>query len=192
MGRYNKKNGCGRTRNWATVVYSDDSVTKLRDLHIPCFISPWHDMDCNADGERKKPHRHILMNFDSVKSEEQIRELIKEFNGVGCEYVQSNRSYGRYLCHLDNPEKAQYNINDVETIGGLDYIELINSLADEFATLTDMIDYLLDNSITSLRGFLLYCRDSRQDWFECMFRKHHLSDVKEVIYANKIAKSEEV
>lgn len=191
MGRYNKSVD-GRTRNWATVVYDEKSIEILSELKLPCLVSPWHDSDINADGEKKKKHKHIMFMFDGKKSETQIREICDKIGGVGCEPIQSARSYARYLCHLDNPEKAQYNINDVRSFGGIDYIELINSLADEFSTLTDIINYLLDNNITDMKGFLLFCRENRQDWFECMFRKHHLSDVKEVIYANKIANSDKL
>lgn len=183
MGRYDTPKD-GRVRNWATVVYSDEAIDKLSELKLPCLVSPWHDSDVNADGEKKKPHKHIMFCFDGKKSREQIKDICDMIGGVGCEPIQSMRSYARYLCHLDNPDKAQYNINDVRSFGGIDYIELINSLADEFSTLYDIIDYLLENHITSLRDFLLYCRENRQDWFDCMFRKHHLSDVKIVIHSN--------
>lgn len=188
MGRYDKS-GSGRTRNYATVIYSQDSVDLINELHIPCFISPWHDKDVNANGEHKKAHRHVLMNFDSVKSLSQVQELVKQFGGVGCEVVQSNRAYARYLCHLDNPEKALYDINEVQSIGGLDYIELINSLGDEFSTLYEIVDYVLDNNICNMREFLIYCRKEQPIWFELMFRKKHLFDVKEVIKANLTSKS---
>ena len=188
MGRYDKS-GCGRTRNWATVIYDKTAIDKINDLHSPCFISPWHDKDLNATGEAKKTHAHVLMNFDSVKSRDQVQEMCKQFGGVGCEYVQSNRAYGRYLCHLDNPEKAQYNINDVTVIGGLDYIELINSLADEFSTLYEILDYVLDNHVINFREFLLYCRSEKIDWYQLMFRHKHIFEVKEVIKANMIDKT---
>lgn len=183
MGRYGSSKD-GRTRNWATVIYDDSAIDLIKSMHICCFISPWHDKDINATGETKKPHRHVLMNFEGVKSESQIRDLISEFGGVGCEYVMSNRAYARYLCHLDNPEKAQYNINDVLCVGGLNYIDLINSSADVYDTLKDMINYLLDNNITDMFEFIVFCRDNRDDWFDCMYRFHHLSDVRHTIKAN--------
>ena len=183
MGRYDSS-GKDRTRNYATVIYSDDCIDKLNELHIPCLISPWHDKDVNPTGELKKAHRHVLINFDSVKTRKQCQELIEKIGGVGCEVVMSNRAYARYLCHLDNPEKHQYDINDVKSIGGIDYIELINSCADEIATLYDIIDYILNNNITNSREFLLFCRKDRPEWFACIFRHRHLYEVKEVIKCN--------
>lgn len=46
--------------------------------------------------------------FDGVKTIEQAKDLFEQIGGVGCEKVNSIRGYARYLCHLDNPEKAQY------------------------------------------------------------------------------------
>lgn len=185
MGRYDTPKD-GRTRNWATVVYSDEAIEKLSELKLTCLVSPWHDKDFNADGEKKKPHRHVMFLFEGKKSREQIKEICDIIGGVGCEPVQSQRAYARYLCHLDNPEKAQYNINDVQTFGGIDYIELINSVADEYSTLFDICDYLLDNSTTSMREFLLYCRKDRPDWYSCLIRHRHMSDVKMIIQSNVI------
>ena len=182
----------GRTRNYATVIYDDDCIDRINDLHLPCFISPWHDKDVNPTGEKKKPHRHVLFNFDSVKSWNQVRDIVEQIGGVGVESVMSNRAYARYLCHLDNPEKAQYNINDVQVIGGLDYIELINSCADEYATLYEIIDYVLKNDICDFKEFVLYCQSEHFDWFELMFRKRHLYDVKEMIKANNIYKTRDL
>ena len=184
MGRYNYKDN--RVRNWATVIYDDSGLEKLSELKIPCLISPWHDKDINATGEQKKPHRHVMFMFEGKKSKEQIQEICEFIGGVGCEPIQSMRAYGRYLCHLDNPEKAQYDINDVVAFGGVDYIELINSVSDEFATLYDLLDYLLDNHTTSMRDFLLYCRENRQDWYQCIIRHRHIADVQLIIKANLI------
>lgn len=174
-----------RGRNFATVIYSEENEKLLRELKIPCFISPWHDKDINPNGEPKKPHKHVLINYEGVKSIEQVQRDISEFGGVGCEVVKSNRAYGRYLCHLDNPEKAQYNINDVTSVGGLDYIELINSTADEFATLEEICDYILDNNIVSFRDFLFFCRNQKRDWYLLIIRKQ-LYCVKEIIKSNYI------
>ena len=109
--------GVGRTRNYATVVYPESAPenwkTLISESKIPVFISPLHDNDFNATGEPKKPHYHVLTMFDTVKTKEQAETFFKTFGGVGCEVVNSTRAYGRYLCHLDNPDKAQYKIDDV-------------------------------------------------------------------------------
>ena len=114
-----------RVRLWATVVYPesapDNWLSIIGDMMIPCYISPLHDKDFNADKTPKKPHYHVFMIFEGKKSRTQIKEIVERFGGVGQENILSKRGYARYLCHLDNPEKAQYNTDDVRSFGGLDY-----------------------------------------------------------------------
>ena len=82
---------------------------KLDQLHVAALISPLHDKDTNPSGEPKKPHYHVLLMFEGVKDyETQVKPIFAEIGGVGREMVNSARGYARYLCHLDNPEKAQY------------------------------------------------------------------------------------
>lgn len=168
----NHKGGQGRTRNYATVIYPEsapsDWQTVLSDMCIPCFISPLHDMDVNPDGEVKKPHFHVLIMYDSVKEITQAQELFDKIGGVGCEKVVSLRGYARYLCHLDNPEKYQYNTEDVIAYGGADYITTIGLTTDKYKAIGEMIDYCAENNIYSYSRLLEWCRINRFDWFRVL------------------------
>lgn len=112
-------------RNFATILYTDsmpDNVFDLiSDLHVPCALSPLHDMDIKDDGtgELKKPHYHLLFCLDAKTTEHAAREMIASIGGVGLEIVKSKRSYARYLCHLDNSEKAQYDKSGIKLFGGI-------------------------------------------------------------------------
>lgn len=162
----------GRSKNWATIVYPNsapaDWQEKIAGLKIWALVSPEHKDDVNPDGEPKKPHFHVLMKFSSVKNREQVIELVKEFGGVGAERVSDLRQYGRYLCHLDNPEKAQYNTQDVKTFGGSDYLTLIATTADKYLIIGDILDFCSNNAIYSYRALMDYCRKERQDWFRVL------------------------
>lgn len=164
--------GVGRTRNYASVIYPEsaptDWKTKIEDLKIPCFISPLHDCDKNADGEDKKPHYHIMLMFDSVKTREQAQEIFLIIGGVGCEVVNSVRAYARYLCHLDNPEKAQYKIDDVISFGGADYIGSIGTASDKAKSIREMIQYIEENDIVCFSDLALDCSINRSDWFDTL------------------------
>ena len=48
------------------------------------------------------------------------------------------RAYARYLCHLDNPEKAQYEVAEGESLGGADYLGTIKCAADTDTALGEM------------------------------------------------------
>lgn len=167
-----KARSSSRTRNFTTVVYPesapDDWLEKLSDQHIEAFVSPLHDRDVNPDGEQKKPHWHVIIMFDSLKTIEQAREVFDLIGGVGCEKVKSIRGNARYLCHLDNPEKAQYDTKDVRSFAGADYIEICSLACDKYVAIGDMLEFCEDNNVLSFAEFILYCHRNRYDWFRVL------------------------
>lgn len=164
--------GKGRTRNFATVVYPESAPDNWQEIlseqFVPAFISPLHNKDINPTGETKKPHFHVLIMFDSVKTKDQAIEIFNKIQGVGCEVVQSLRGYSRYLCHLDNPEKAQYSPEDVRSLCGADYTGSIGLVTDKYKAIGEMIDFCEENGIISYSELLKYCRMERFDWFRVL------------------------
>lgn len=158
-----------RTRNWATVVYPEsapkDWETILQEQCVPALISPIHNMDVNTNGEIKKEHYHVMILFDGVKTQEQAREVFSVIGGVGVEPVKSVRAYARYLCHLDNPDKVRYRIEDVLALSGADYSAMISLASDKYTAIGEMLEFCLQNGVESYAELLLYARDNRTDWF---------------------------
>lgn len=172
MADEKKASGRGRTRNFATVVYPESAPEDWQEIlsqqFVPAFISPLHDKDVNPTGEPKKPHYHVVLMFDGVKTREQAQDIISKINGVGCEVIQSIRGYARYLCHLDNPEKAQYKQEDVRSLCGADYPGTIGLVTDKYKAISEMIDYCREYNIYSYSDLLEYCRMERFDWFRVL------------------------
>lgn len=172
MADEKKASGRGRTRNFATVVYPESAPEDWQEIlsqqFVPAFISPLHDKDVNPTGEPKKPHYHVVLMFDGVKTREQAQDIISKINGVGCEVIQSIRGYARYLCHLDNPEKAQYKQEDVRSLCGADYPGTIGLVTDKYKAISEMIDYCMEYNIYSYSDLLEYCRMERFDWFRVL------------------------
>lgn len=161
-----------RTRNYATVVYPDSAPVDWQDilsgLFVPAFISPLHDSDMNPTGEPKKPHYHVVIMFDNVKTMEQAKEIFEKIGGVGCEKVNSIRGYARYLCHLDNPEKAQYDQSNVRSMCGADYPSVIGLATDKYKAIGEMIDFCQEHNIYSYSDLLEYSRYNHFDWFRVL------------------------
>lgn len=166
------KLGRVRTRNYATVVYPEscpaDWLDRLINSFVPAFVSPLHDQDIDPLGQPKKPHYHVIIMFDSVKTVEQAEEIFNNIGGVGCEKVQSIRGYARYLCHMDNPEKAQYKTEDVRCFCGADYPGTIGLAIDKYNAVGEMIDFCSLNNIVAFSDLLEYAREFRFDWFRCL------------------------
>jgi hypothetical protein len=172
MANFKESRGKGRTRNFATVVYPDSAPENwqeiLSEMRVPCFISPLHDKDVNPDGEIKKPHWHVQFVFDSVKTDEQVQEIIDTIGGVGLERINSYRGYARYLCHLDNPEKHQYLPEEVRSLCGADYIGAIGLVTDKYKAIGEMIDFCMEKGIDSYMELIVYARNERQNWFRVL------------------------
>ena len=108
-----------RSNTWTLLLYQDSAPEnwedKLKELHIPFIVSPLHDKDLKPDGTTKKPHYHIIVRFRSKKSFKQIKEGVCDpLGGPHPQPVFDFPMMVRYLAHLDDPEKAQYDIEDIE------------------------------------------------------------------------------
>mgnify|MGYP004719661883 FL=1 len=161
-----------RNRNFATVVYPESApenwIDILSDFHIPAFVSPLHQFDVNPSGDVKKAHFHVLVMFEGLKSISQVKELFSSFGGVGCETVNSIRGMARYLCHLDNPEKYQYNPVEVKAFGGADYACVVELETDRVKIIADMQEWCRAEGCVSLSELYDYSRVYNYDWFRAL------------------------
>lgn len=112
-----------RARSWSLIAYPESAPENFREiLKKECrkgAISPLHDADLNADETQKKPHWHIYLNFEGKKSYLQVKAIADLIHATTPQKVNSTSGILRYFGHLDNPEKAQYDINNIEAWGGL-------------------------------------------------------------------------
>ena len=163
-----KKEKISRTRNYASILYPESAIENWREVlaehHVPAFISPLHDCDENPNGEKKKEHFHIIIMFDSTKTKEQAEEIFDSIKSVGCERVKSIRGYSRYLCHLDNPDKAKYDTLEVQSLNGADYFGVIGLASDKYDAIGEMIEFCEIYDVTSFYALALYAKRNRQDW----------------------------
>lgn len=157
-----------RTRNWTFVIYPGESapadwLEKLRSLNVAGFVSPLHT-DLNPDESEKKPHRHVFLMFDGVKSFEQVKEITDALNAPHPQYVQSKSGMARYLCHMDNPEKKQYKPEDVICLGGADYLNTVATAADLDNIMDEIEEWCDAQGVYSYAELCCYARRNRPDW----------------------------
>ena len=159
---YDGKDGYGEAPdNWIEI---------LNDTHVACLISPLHALDVNPDGTIKKPHYHVMLMFEGVKTQAQANEIFDRIAGVGKEEVQSARGYARYLLHLDNPEKHQYKEKPL-CLGGVDYDAIIHLPGDDTANVKDMMRYIRVNQIRSFAQFCDICAMNNEEWFNALVHR---------------------
>ena len=154
-----------KKRNWVMVLY-DDSCQKdweeyLVSTGIP-FTYAYHDKDKNPTGEQKKPHYHVMLCFDgpiTYQNAMTYADRVGAANGV-IQPVGSVRGMVRYFCHLDNPEKFQYNESIIQCRNGFDpkdYFSL--TVSQQKAFKRKVTEFIADNQIeeyAELIDYLLY------------------------------------
>lgn len=176
-----------RTRNWSTIIYprqEEGEETTCPDnwqdiigaLGLKCAVSPLHDKDLkegdNPEGGYKKPHRHVLIAFDGVKTRKQAEEVFERIGGVGAEPVNSLYGMTRYLTHADNPDKAQYSSIDVLTFGGFEYKRYASTKEDEekqvIGQMGEIFNLIEEHELYTFADLAEYLMTERQELFGCM------------------------
>lgn len=160
-----------RNRGFAFVLYPESAPENWRSIidefHVAWAESPLHCFDVDPNGEVKKPHWHIVLNFDSVKSIDQVKKLIEPLNCTIPIPLNSIRGMIRYFAHLDNPEKYQYPVDQIIGHGGMDVADLLRlSASARIKIIRDMMRYIRDNDVTSFIEFMEYAAEEHyEDWF---------------------------
>ena len=182
-----------RKRVFATILYTEscvpDFIQKIEALHIPAFLSPLHDRDIKEDGTLKKPHYHLMFMFQGKKTKDSVACIFRELGGVGCEIIESKIGMARYLCHLDDPEKAQYLPEDVKRFAGADYLSVITTDIDRLRIITEMEEFCDNNNVYIYSVLARYARDNRPDWHRCLSSSctvHMMAYLKSLQYENKM------
>lgn len=171
--------GIVKGRDWTAIVYPDSAPKNWREIldetHYRWVESPLHDKDVNPDGELKKPHWHIMLSADGPITENTIREVFKKLNTPEIKKVGSSRGLVRYMIHMDNPEKYQYDINDIKGHNGAEvesYFELTPT--NKLSVLKDMVIYIRDNQVDNFSDFVMTCIDKSDEWFSVAMNSNTL------------------
>ena len=109
-----------------------------------------HDQDIYLDGPEvgnvKKPHFHVVCRSASPKRGQSVADTI----GVSSRFIQycdNFRLGNRYLLHLDNKEKFQYNINSVFT-NVSQFSKYCNVDVDKGELYMTLISYVRNNNVS--------------------------------------------
>lgn len=166
-----KKTTDERTRNWTFIVYPDSAPNNWRDIldeeYIQWVESPLHDKDLNPDGELKKPHYHVLLLFAGKKSFTQIKGYAEKLNAPIPQKVASAKGLVRYMAHLDNAEKHQYDRSLIIGHGGVDVAEYLKpTSSSRYMIIREMIEFVRDNNVVEMSDLVEFAMIERfDDWF---------------------------
>lgn len=159
-----------RSRGFAFIVYPDSAPEHWREIidehHIQWAESPLHCFDTNETGEVKKPHWHVIIYFETLKSIDQIKKIIEPLNCSIPIMLNSVRGMIRYFAHLDNPEKHQYPVDQIVGHGGMDVQDLLRvSASARYKIIIDMTNWVRENDITEFSELFDYAACCHaEDW----------------------------
>lgn len=168
----------GRSTTWNFVFYLDSSLLSpdwrddMESLHTPLAYVV-HDRD------DAKPHVHVLVRYDSLKSLDQVRQ---DFSFTGVEWFEVTRSYRgmcRYLIHLDPlsgreqyTEKFRYDRSDIVELAGisLDFSRKVTR-DEERKALSEITAFVNDNDLTEFSQLWNYVSSHYEEcpiWFDLL------------------------
>lgn len=162
-----------KKRNWAFVLYPEsapvDWLDQLKKSGVMGAVSPLHDKDVNATGEPKKAHYHVILVYGSPTTFKNVESLTKRLNQPIPQPLEQVRGYYRYLTHMDNPEKAQYDPKDIQAINGFniqDFVEMTKSEATKYKR--ELVQFIQDNDLMEYADLLdaVMAGVGPQEWFD--------------------------
>lgn len=161
------KNENVKKRNWTFVLYPEsapeDWREKIKISGLLAAVSPLHDKDINPTGEKKKPHYHVILVYSGPTTYGAVSKFTASLNATIPQPLESVRGMYRYFSHKDNPEKYQYDENEIVRFNGFniaDLVELTKSEVNEIKArvlglvrevniveYADLVDFLVDNQM---------------------------------------------
>ena len=148
-----KKMSNSRTRNFSLTSYLDETKIKLTLLahqnQVRFYSYILHDKDTNEDGTLKEPHYHIIIITYNAKTVSALRRWFygwvdkegKDINTLGQKCNDIYNAYD-YLYHKHNPEKYQYNPDDIVS-NNKEYF--LGSADTDIDTATQMLFDIVNN-----------------------------------------------
>lgn len=159
-----------------SVTYDVDTVIKsLAKEFISFAVSPIHDRDIDFDGSLKKSHYHLLIAYPSATTLNNIRCW---FNACGLPESElhsvrvcaSAVGYFRYLTHKDNPEKIQYDDNDIRVFNdtGELFKKFSKTTSDKIDDLVRIFQIIDDLNTISFHNLIQYLMLNERDLFKML------------------------
>ena len=155
-----KKHRKVKKRTWAFICYPEslpeDWNEKLMLSGIRAAVSPLHDKDTLPDGQKKKPHFHVILHYDGPVTFSMVSQFSREeMCGSYPVPLQSARGYYRYLTHKDHPKKYQYDEDEIQLFNSFDPEEFASlSSKEKNQMIKELTTYIFDNNVTEYAEFI--------------------------------------
>lgn len=149
------------SRFYSFSIVSYASLPEIQNLLQACrhYVCILHDKDVNEDGSARSPHYHILCTFAQNKSFNSVASLVESSQNTFVQQLQDVGGAFAYLTHQNNPEKFQYNADDLIS-DNLDYwLDKIPDYENKSSKNDEFVDDLLSDDFDIVSMARKYGRD---------------------------------
>lgn len=165
-----KVNTDSRARIWSFIAYPESAPKDWENILTEKFNlkwarSPLHDSDFNADETQKKPHWHVVLVFQGKKSYHQVLEITQSINATNPQKVNNLQGLIRYFVHLDNPEKTQYDVKNIKSVGINAELEMLGQTDFDEKLKSEILDFIRDNDFTEYCDLLDFLQGDYKEHF---------------------------
>lgn len=174
-----------RYRNFMFILYPEwtnyDDI--LQDLKGS--FKRYAYIEHKPENDEKKPHTHFLLFLDNPRTIESISKRVEvPINLI--KRVKSIRGACRYLIHIDNEDKIQYDLTDVHVSKSMsrDYYKAFDDIMSDSDILQNIYDFINDNVEKYTTPIIMEVKLSQfvcDNAFERVFKRYY-STIKGYIY----------
>lgn len=101
-------------RHWIVLLYQDSNSYNFDEvLRICKSQKKWAFIKHFPETNEKKEHFHVILSFENATKKETLAKKL----GITQNYIDEIKSFRticRYLTHIDDEDKFQYNLNQVK------------------------------------------------------------------------------
>lgn len=116
------KNASKRYHTFEIILYKDNLIHITLIDYIRShfkYALILHNKDLKDDNTPKKEHYHVLIYYENAKTESAVRRFFSDNqlidNVTLINYKNDLKAAVRYLIHIENNDKAQYQKEDIES-----------------------------------------------------------------------------
>lgn len=141
-----------KNRHWTFVMYPDslpeNYLEILQQTGLEVAISPLHNRDLDKEKELKKAHYHVLLCFPGPTTYKKVCSITQKLNATIPQRVLSVKGIYRYFTHKDNPEKYQYDEQEIVCLNGFDSENFVAMTTSQIKMIVrELTDIILNKNI---------------------------------------------
>lgn len=165
-----------KKRYWCFELYPESCDENWKSLltqtGLPSVVSPLHDKDVydkdikdnngnliHFKGDVKKPHYHVILCYSGPTSQSNVQKVTVDLlKGTIPLWIENLQGYYEYLTHKNNPEKYQYNADELQFINGFLPEDYFNE--GESVTVTKhqkLVNLIYQEDIQTFSGLIYAC-----------------------------------